>query len=97
MPKFKPLTVGQLRKMLEKFDDNTPVVVDGYEGGLSTPAPPRKRRMVLFGASNAGYYGAHKEVWNKERDSEAVDAVCLSRGGGHAWEELSNAERKKIG
>ena len=66
------MLVRELRALLDGVPDDMPVVVDGYEGGLSYPTP--LYRIVGLDAEAGDYHGEHKAVSGYELDSEMAEA-----------------------
>jgi len=75
------MKVQQLIEMLQKFDPELPVFVDGYEGGYDTPQIPFQSPMKLnVHGENEWYYGKH-ELYRVLSDTGKADceAVIISR------------------
>ncbi len=53
------MTAKQLIEILESFDPNTPVMVDGYEGGVGEPAAATYIG-VQIDVNGEDYYGPHE-------------------------------------
>jgi hypothetical protein len=68
------MKVKQLMEMLQKFDPELPVFVNGYEGGYDTPQLPFQSPMKLnvHDYENEWYYGIHE----LHRISDTVKADC---------------------
>lgn len=75
----KPLTtftVAKLIEALQKFPQNTPVVVSGYESGYENIMPPKLAKLQQQKESRC-WDGEFQEA---EQESEYVlDAVVLNR------------------
>lgn len=75
------MNVRELREALSKYDDDTMVVVDGYEGGVHEVGNVEAVRVVL-NVNTAWYYGEHEvedpayvnEHW---KDKPRADAVTI--------------------
>lgn len=73
-------TVGQLRKLLERYPDDMPVVVDGYDAGYDNIEP--EVVDLVAGAGAGGICGTHDEVfYDRDDPDEAVPTLCLGRTG----------------
>lgn len=84
------MTVGELKKLLDQFTDETFVLVNGYEGGLCTPLKPELTKVIKFGYDDQSWYGAHSKSLND--NSETVDAIVLHRTSGHKHDGIDPDE-----
>ena len=66
------MKVAELIQILQTFDQELLVVVDGYEGGLAEPGELGIVRINLNVNTN-WYYGRHKEVYK----NESFEALAL--------------------
>jgi len=57
----KPATVGELIEQLKHFHVDTPLFVDGYEGGCTVPFPPRQIEVAVD-ANDEHWQGRHAVV-----------------------------------
>jgi hypothetical protein len=73
------MTVKELREILSQYDDDTVVVVDGYEDGFDDPTPRLGYAVLRPGDGNVWWSGRHK---NAEFAPEgATEVLVLSRRG----------------
>lgn len=79
------MNIGQLIEKLQAFPADLPVLVDGYEGGLTEAKDPVVK-SVVFNCRESDYYGPHEEeeYWDPEFDApgtirDARQAVVLYR------------------
>ena len=78
----KIATVGELIEALKAFDPSLPVLVDGYEGGMREPYPPRQVMARDGGKDAHGLFGAwelSKDVRRLELYGAETAVVYLSR------------------
>ncbi len=71
------LTVGQLIAHLQAFPAETPVLVDGYEGGFDYPFPPQLLEVVPDWEDTLHYSGRFSEGYLA--DDRALSVVVLPR------------------
>ena len=62
------MRVGELKRLLEAFPDDMPVVVNGYEDGFDNAAPPILRNVILH-VYKVSYYGPHADADDEYRNS----------------------------
>lgn len=55
------MTAGELAKLLAELPPDTPVLVDGYEGGVKPPVSARVWDVMLD-ANDGDYCGPHEVV-----------------------------------
>jgi hypothetical protein len=79
------MTVGELIAKLQEFDQNTMVVVDGYEGGVDELTTVQTVSIALGYNVEGWYYGDHEVVTDstllpEEKEKyPVVTAVYLPR------------------
>jgi hypothetical protein len=73
------MTVKELIKMLQGFDDNLRVVVAGYEGGFNDLSRAEPIELNL-NVNDEWYYGPHERPDEGKGDETAL---LLRRGYGH--------------
>jgi hypothetical protein len=73
------MTVGELREALAGFDQDLPVLVDGYEGGMDYPYAPVV--VNVFERNSAWYYGRFEDdpYGPEEKAKPMFEAVRLPR------------------
>ena len=65
------MNVGELIEKLQRYDPETMVVVNGYEGGVNACSVCREKSIKL-GVNSEWYYGNHEIVDNGEYDCKAI-------------------------
>lgn len=68
--KYFPMTVKQLKKFLENYDESFHVYLRGYEGGCDTLKKVYLTR-IKKNVNKEWYYGKH-EINNEDYDEEGV-------------------------
>jgi hypothetical protein len=80
------MKVKDLIEALQNFPPDALVVVDGYEGGVSTAGQPAGVRVVL-NVNTDWYYGPHEIVLLGDYEfDKGADAVYLRRTKGKRQE-----------
>ena len=70
------MTVGELRHKLREYDDDTRVVVHGYEGGYCDVFDVSQVDIILD-VHEAHYYGPHEKVGRTSSEEKDETAVLL--------------------
>ena len=75
------MTIAKLKNILDGFDDDLLVVVDGYEGGADTLVAEEVEMVsILENCNPEEYYGDHAYLSNNVKNS--INALRLGRIGG---------------
>lgn len=69
-----PMTIGELKRLLSEYPDETRVFTPGYEGGYHDGGKPRKIRLNL-NVNDKWHYGPHEPPYDDE--SYDVEGVVL--------------------
>lgn len=72
------ITVGELITLLQEFDADLPIIVDGYEGGFDYPLDPQEIEIVTD-VNTESYYGAHDIPSDAKEKERAVRAIYIPR------------------
>lgn len=54
------MTIRELIEQLQAFPPDMPVLVDGYEGGLSDAKPPELQEVIFNHNAGCSYLGVHE-------------------------------------
>jgi hypothetical protein len=65
------MNVRELIEKLQRYDPETMVVVNGYEGGVN-PCCICREKLIKLGVNSEWYYGNHEIVDNEEYDCKAI-------------------------
>lgn len=68
------MNIRELIEQLQAFPPDMPVLVDGYEGGLTEAQPPVVESVVFNYRKHRSYSGAHEE------EKYTLDPVCDEPG-----------------
>lgn len=73
------MKVKELIQELQKYDQEIPVMVDGYEGGITEKGVLVKLVSVNRNKNKEDYYGEHEE--DDKAQTPHDEAVLISREG----------------
>lgn len=73
------MNVGELIKELQKYEQDLPAMVNGYEGGITEKRLKVELVSVDRDVNEEGYYGEHEEDFRATFPHDL--AVLISRNG----------------
>jgi len=73
------MKVSELIEQLKTFDPDLMVIVDGYEGGVDEPEPPKEILVRLNVNNDHWYYGKHEAAHATDEEKPDCAAVYLAR------------------